>query len=603
MKVIFTFLAVVLTTCVLFGQGKQAAINATKGVAVQKTFLAPSGVKAPDTDTLTNIDIADNLTIYSFGAGTWGTWSGHNQYQMTEYAEKITNTLPGEVNGVIIYAFSAYSAAAGRTITVNVYADGATPGAVLGSKTVNISDMTPQDLNDITFDTPVPVTGSFYIGYSISYGTPVDTFSVVMAESTPTRPATAWLKYNNAWSSHNALSGGALNTSLAMFVRCALSVPATPTPQVAPTSWNAGDIENGQSATSANFTLTNIGQGTLTVSAINGLSAPFTTSLVPASVSLAQNASTTFTFTFAPTTTNTYNQTVTLVTNGGDVTINLTGMSHDPYGNMLGTFENIADWEYQNFPGWVQIDVDLRPTYGFTNNNFTNEAYVGSYIIFNPATVTPDLTADPEIQPHGGAKFAACIDAVPNATVTANNDWLITPQSPVITAGSKFKAWVKTYVDDWGLERYAIWVSTTGTAQANFTKISAGSYVSAPITWTQIEYNLDAYVGQQIYVAIQCVSSDAFIFMLDDVEFDIASDVHTPAAAAVAIFPNPTDGRLNILNVENVTVEVYNVLGSLVMTESNVTNHIDLSSLAAGSYYVKVNTGSKVYTQKVNLTK
>jgi hypothetical protein len=590
-------------TCVVFGQGKQAAFDATKGVAVQKTILAPSGVKAPDTDTLTNIDIADNLTIYTFGATTWGTWSGHNQYQMTEFAEKFTNTLPGEVNGAIIYAFSAYSAAAGRTITVNVYADGATPGAILGSKTVNISDLVPQDLNDITFDTPVPVTGNFYIGYTISYGTPVDTFSVVMAESTPTRPATAYLKYNSAWTSHNALSSGALNTSLAIFARCALTVPTTPTAQLTPTAWNAGDIENGQSATSGSFTLTNIGQGTLTCSGITGLSAPFTTSLVPASVSLAQGASATFTFTFAPTATNTYNQTATIATNGGNVTVALTGMSHDPYGNMLGTFENIPDWTYQNFPGWAQIDLDLRPTYGFTGITFTNSGYVGSYIIFNPATTTPDMTTDPDIQPHAGAKFAACMDAVPTTGVAANNDWLITPQSAVITAGSKFKAWVKTYVDDWGLERYAIWVSTTGTAQANFTKISAGNYLQAPIAWTQIEYNLDAYVGQQIYVAIQCVSADAFIFMLDDVEFDIASDVHTPAAAAVAIFPNPTDGRLNILNAENVTVEVYNVLGSLVMTENNVTSYIDLSSLAAGSYYVKVNTGSKVYTQKVNLTK
>jgi hypothetical protein len=61
-------------------------------------------------------------------------------------------------------------------------------------------------------------------------------------------------------------------------------------------------------------------------------------------------------------------------------------------------------------------------------------------------------------------------------------------------------------------------VSTTGMDPADFTIISEGDYVEVPATeWTEFNYDLSAYAGQNVYVGIQCVSNDAFILLVDDV--------------------------------------------------------------------------------------
>jgi len=70
-------------------------------------------------------------------------------------------------------------------------------------------------------------------------------------------------------------------------------------------------------------------------------------------------------------------------------------------------------------------------------------------------------------------------------------------------------------------------------------------------------------------------------------------------ADQISVFPNPTDGLLNIAfqtgNAQKVNVRVYNVMGQLVMTEqynkvaagrNNLT--LDLTELKTGIYMVEV---------------
>lgn len=74
----------------------------------------------------------------------------------------------------------------------------------------------------------------------------------------------------------------------------------------------------------------------------------------------------------------------------------------------------------------------------------------------------------------------------------------------------------------------------------------------------------------------------------------------------IAIFPNPTSGILNINAVEaNSSVEVYNVIGDKVYTNTLVkgNNVVDLSSLANGAYFVKLNSNGAITTKKVVLSK
>jgi hypothetical protein len=184
----------------------------------------------------------------------------------------------------------------------------------------------------------------------------------------------------------------------------------------------------------------------------------------------------------------------------------------DPPGSGSGFsdgFETYTDFVL-DFAPWTQFDGDGGETWSIENYTFPNQNYVGSYIIFNPSTVEPPLT---DLAAHSGDKMAACFDAV---TASApNDDWLITP-AITIANGDELNFWAKSYTDQYGLERFNVAVSTTGNAPADFTVISASPYVEAPTDWTEYNYDLSAYAGQSVYVAIQCVSNDAFFFLVDD---------------------------------------------------------------------------------------
>jgi len=151
-----------------------------------------------------------------------------------------------------------------------------------------------------------------------------------------------------------------------------------------------------------------------------------------------------------------------------------------------------------------------------------------AFIIFNPSMTTPPVE---DMPPHSGDKLAACFAA----TAPPNDDWLVTPLVN-LADNSHLSFWAKSYTDEYGLERFRVGVSTTGMDPADFTIISEGDYVEAPVEdWTEFTYDLSAYNGQQIYVGIQCVSNDAFIFMVDDVYIgaDKSSIVYNPAQPVI----------------------------------------------------------------------
>ncbi|MDA3866746.1 MAG: M6 family metalloprotease domain-containing protein [Salinivirgaceae bacterium] len=175
-------------------------------------------------------------------------------------------------------------------------------------------------------------------------------------------------------------------------------------------------------------------------------------------------------------------------------------------------FEMYTDFDL-SFGSWTQHDLDGGVTYTIQDVTFPNQAYTGSYIVFNPNGATPALT-DAWV-PNSGDKYLACFNVV---TASApNNDWLISPKVS-IQEGESLKFFVKTLNDTWGQERYKVAISTTGTETSDFTVISTGAYVEAPADWTEITYSLAAYANQDIHFAIICVSNDAFVFMVDDIQ-------------------------------------------------------------------------------------
>ncbi|HNW89134.1 MAG TPA: GEVED domain-containing protein [Bacteroidales bacterium] len=194
-------------------------------------------------DTITNILPTDNLTYYGFGSGQWGSWTGHNAYLMTEFAEYYSGLTDATITGLEVYVVNAFSGGTGSNnkVTFNVYQGGGpTPGIVLGSKDIAISSLTPYDINYISFDFPIAYTGTdVYVGYQVYYNTPSDTFNVAQAENRADSINSGYLKYNDTWYSYPELSGYNLYTSL--FVNPVICPPCAP-PATQAASFNSSAL-------------------------------------------------------------------------------------------------------------------------------------------------------------------------------------------------------------------------------------------------------------------------------------------------------------------------------------------------------------------------
>jgi photosystem II stability/assembly factor-like uncharacterized protein len=263
-------------------------------------------------------------------------------------------------------------------------------------------------------------------------------------------------------------------------------------------------------------------------------------------------------------------------------------------------FEAQADWSL-TFDPWTALDVDGLPTYGITNVTFPHSEEPMAFIAFNPATTTPPQTGDPALQPHGGSRFGACMDAVP-APPQYNDDWIISPQT-TLGNNSSITLWAKSYTDAYGLEKYNVLVSTTDMNPASFTVISGPTPVEAPLDWTEVTYDLAAYDNQTVYVAIQCVSQDAFIFMIDDVSIDFTVGVPAiPQDMQISVYPNQVSNQLNITSgVVMTQVEIFNQLGQKVFGQvvKDTNFNLNTTGFNSGVYFIKITSDEGIATKKI----
>jgi endonuclease I/chitodextrinase len=91
---------------------------------------------------------------------------------------------------------------------------------------------------------------------------------------------------------------------------------------------------------------------------------------------------------------------------------------------------------------------------------------------------------------------------------------------------------------------------------------------------------------------------------VDDIGFHnvATASVTDNLFSKIKMYPNPVTGNKIYFNVSNdVTVEVYNVLGKIVMsTEVTATkNNFDVSNLSKGIYILKINSGKQFITKKL----
>ncbi len=270
-----------------------------------------------------------------------------------------------------------------------------------------------------------------------------------------------------------------------------------------------------------------------------------------------------------------------------------------------------------NFEPWITIDLDGSATYGFNNTSFPGEYQPASFIVFNPESTTPPLTT---LTAQSGTKVAACFAS----TTPSNNDWLI---SPPITLGteSKLAFFARSYTTQYGADRFRVLISTTEPEIEEFMLLSEGDYVEAPISWTEFEYNISEHDGRTVYFAINAVSNDSFLLLMDNFRiYSIGgSNVDKAELAAnkllISNYPNPFNPETTIsfsLAVDADTeLAIYNLKGQKVRTMISerlaqgehkvVWNGKDEAGYPVGSgvYFYRLSSDDTIRTNKMLLLK
>ena len=98
------------------------------------------------------------------------------------------------------------------------------------------------------------------------------------------------------------------------------------------------------------------------------------------------------------------------------------------------------------------------------------------------------------------------------------------------------------------------------------------------------------YGNDQLAIRFHSIVDDAVeTFTMNDIE----------------MYPNPTSGIVNFNNVENATIEVYNMMGQVVarVNSTNDNATIDLSNVANGNYVVRIVKDGAIATSKLNIVK
>lgn len=138
---------------------------------------------------------------------------------------------------------------------------------------------------------------------------------------------------------------------------------------------------------------------------------------------------------------------------------------------------------------------------------------------------------------------------------------------------------------------------------------------AGPLGWVKDSVDFIATVTETRYFAIGgkgvlSAPSQQINVRLDDIKIAKVAGttigIQNNVLSEVTLFPNPTSGILNVNAVEaNTSIEIFNVIGDKVYSNSLVkgANSLDLSGLANGAYFVKLNSNGQVTTKKVVLSK
>lgn len=169
-------------------------------------------------------------------------------------------------------------------------------------------------------------------------------------------------------------------------------------------------------------------------------------------------------------------------------------------------FETADPWAVDDFAPCTTYDGDGTATYYFSGWSFTNQGYTGACIAFQNDNDGSDF-----MQAHSGNAFGVMFNPADQSTA---NDWLILPEI-TIQEGDEFSFWAREITNNYGNE--VLNIGVYGDTDGTFASTIKENLNISETVWTKHTYPLTAYVGQTIRLAINCVSTDIFGVMLDDI--------------------------------------------------------------------------------------
>jgi len=188
-------------------------------------------------------------------------------------------------------------------------------------------------------------------------------------------------------------------------------------------------------------------------------------------------------------------------------------------------FEGASPWTQKGLDDWTFIDSDGMHIYGFTFFNLPSYApqpeSLQSWFVFD-GTYGPMVEhfSDPGYYaPHSGSKYIgsmAVTTGSPDYIQRRTDDWAISPE--LYGGVQTISFWAKSMLAD-ALEEMEVLYSTTGKNIEDFELLKSEPKV--PWTWTQ--YFVQLPEGAK-YFAIRNHSRDAYVLMVDDVNFTPTSE-------------------------------------------------------------------------------
>jgi hypothetical protein len=117
--------------------------------------------------------------------------------------------------------------------------------------------------------------------------------------------------------------------------------------------------------------------------------------------------------------------------------------------------------------------------------------------------------------------------------------------------------------------------------------------------FTMFEIPLNTYAGQSVKIAFVMTDDDGDNWFVDDVNFEVITNIESEINNLFTVYPNPSNGVVNIAVTENSVVSVMDVAGRTVaMYNVNANEEVSFTQ-SAGMYIVKVESNGKVSTHKL----